>query len=96
MDAFGNFLYVLNTMANDISAYKVSTTTGSLTPLSPTAVTTNSFPASMAIRSDDSWLFVTNVNSQNLSEYAITPSTGQLTPQPPVQTDNNPWGVAVR
>jgi len=96
MDAFANYLYVLNTLANDISSFKVSTTTGSLTPLTPTPVATNSFPASMAIRSDDSWLFVTNINSQNLSEYAITPSTGQLTPQAPVQTDNNPWGVAVK
>jgi len=50
----------------------------------------------MAIRSDDSWLFVANLNSANLSEYAITPSTGALTPQPQVQTDNFPWGVAVK
>jgi hypothetical protein len=50
----------------------------------------------MAIRSDDSWLFVTNLNQANLSQYAITPSSGGLTPQTPVQTDNFPWGVAVK
>jgi|SRR5271165_4818626 len=99
MDAFANFLYVLNTTGGSISAFKVSTTTGSLTPLSPTPVATSGptgYPTSMAIRSDDSWLFVTNLNSANLSQYAITPSTGALIPQAPIQTDNFPWGIAVK
>ncbi len=99
MDAYANFLYVLNTGGNSISAFKVSTTTGSLTPLSPTPIPTsgpNGYPTSMAIRSDDSWLFVANLNAANLSQYAITPSTGALIPQAPIQTDNFPWGVAVK
>ena len=95
-DAFANFLYVVDTGQNAISAYKISTTTGSLTPLSPTLITTNLGPASIAVRNDDSWLFVTNVNSANLSQYAITPSSGALIPQAPIQTDNFPWGVAVK
>jgi 6-phosphogluconolactonase (cycloisomerase 2 family) len=96
MDAYANYLYVLDTGQTSISAFRVSTTTGSLTPLTPPTIATNSFPYSIAIRSDDSWLFVTNFNSAELSEYAITPSSGGLTPQPPVQTDNQPWGVAVK
>jgi 6-phosphogluconolactonase (cycloisomerase 2 family) len=95
-DALANFLYVLDTGQNEISAYKISTTTGSLSPLSPATIATNSFPTSMAIRSDDSWMFVTNLNQANLSQYAITPSSGGLTPQTPIQTDNFPWGVAVK
>jgi 6-phosphogluconolactonase (cycloisomerase 2 family) len=95
-DAFANFLYVLDTGQNAISAYKISTTTGSLTPLSPTLITTNLGPASIAVRNDDSWLFVTNTTSANLSQYAITPASGALIPQAPVQTDNFPWGVAVK
>jgi hypothetical protein len=50
----------------------------------------------MAIRSDDTWMFVTNLNSASMSQYAISPATGALTAQPPVQTDNFPWGVAVK
>jgi 6-phosphogluconolactonase (cycloisomerase 2 family) len=96
MDAYANFLYVVDTAQNAISGYRVSTTTGSLTPLSPATTTTNSFPTSIAIRGDDTWMFVTNLNSANVSQYAITPSTGSLTPQPPAQTDNFPWGVAVK
>jgi 6-phosphogluconolactonase (cycloisomerase 2 family) len=96
MDAYAGFLYVLDRGQNAISSFRVSTTTGSLTALSPTPIITNSYPTSMAIRSDDTWMFVTNLNSANLSEYAVTPATGALTPQPTVETDNFPWGVAVK
>jgi hypothetical protein len=95
-DAYANFLYVLDTGQNAISAYRISTTTGSLTPLSPATVTTNSFPTSITVRSDDTWMFVTNLNSANVSQYALTPASGALIPQPPFQTDNFPWGVAVK
>jgi 6-phosphogluconolactonase (cycloisomerase 2 family) len=96
VDPLGNFLYVLDEGENAIRPYKISTTTGALTPSNPATVATNASPVAMAIRSDDSWMFVTNLNQTNMSQYAITPSTGQLTPQPPVQTDSNPWGVAVK
>jgi 6-phosphogluconolactonase (cycloisomerase 2 family) len=96
MDAYASFLYVVDTGQNGISSYRVSTTTGSLTPLTPTPITTNSFPVSIAIRSDDTYMFVTNLNQATVSEYAITPATGALTPQSPIQTDNFPWGVAVK
>ena len=96
MDAYANFLYVVDTGQNAISAYRVSTTTGSPTPLSPATITTNSFPTSIAIRSDDTWMFVTNLNQASVSQYAITPSSGALTPQSAFQTDNFPWGVAVK
>ena len=92
----GQFPVRLDTGQNEISAYRISTTTGSLSPLSPATIATTSYPTSMAIRSDDSWLFVTNLTQANLSQYAITPSSGGSTPQTPVQTDNFPWGIAVK
>jgi 6-phosphogluconolactonase (cycloisomerase 2 family) len=96
VDPLGNFLYVLDQQENAIRPYGISSSTGTLTALTPTYSGSNQFPTSIAIRSDDTWMFVTNLNSASLSQYAITPSTGGLTTQPPVQTDNNPWGVAVR
>jgi 6-phosphogluconolactonase (cycloisomerase 2 family) len=101
MDAYANYLYVLDSSGSTagtggISAFAVSSVSGSLTALSPPLINTNSYPTSMAIRSDDSWLFVANSDSANLSEYAITPSNGKLVPQTAVQTDNTPWGVAVK
>ena len=96
VDRFANFLYVVDTGESAISAYRIGTTTGILSPLTPATIATNSFPTSIAIRSDNNWMFVTNLNSLNISEYAITPSSGGLTPQPPIQTDNFPWGIAVK
>jgi DNA-binding beta-propeller fold protein YncE len=96
MDAYANYLYVVDTGQNAISAFKISTTTGSLTPLSPPTIATNSYPTSIAIRSDDTWMFVTNLNQANVSQYAITPATGNLVSQPPIETDNYPWGIAVK
>ncbi len=95
-DTLGGFLYVLDQGQNAISGFRISTTTGALSALTPATFTTNSFPSAMAIRSDDSWMFVTNLNSMNVSQYAVTPSTGILVPQPSFQTDNNPWGIAVK
>ena len=96
VDAYAHFLYVLATNSNDVYGYKISYTNGALTPLTPAFVATNSFPTSIAIRSDDSFMFVANFNSANLSEYGITPFTGALTPQPTVTAFPLPWGVAVK
>jgi len=96
VDAYGNFLYVVNTGSSTISGFRISSASGTLTPLSPATVATNSGPNSIAIRSDDTWLFVANINSANVSEYAITPASGALTPQSPFTTLNFPSGVGVK
>ncbi|MGA8212522.1 MAG: beta-propeller fold lactonase family protein [Candidatus Sulfotelmatobacter sp.] len=100
VDAYGNFLYVVDAASGIISSFKITPTTGSLTPLNPSNVSAGPGANSIAIRSDDSWMFVANsgsqgVGSQTLSEYGITPATGELTPQPPISTFNYPSGVAV-
>jgi DNA-binding beta-propeller fold protein YncE len=96
VDAYGNFLYVVDTGTSLISAFRISSATGSLAVLAPPTVATNQGPNSIAIRSDDSWLFVANLSSANVSQYAITPASGTLTPQPPITTLNYPSGVAVK
>jgi DNA-binding beta-propeller fold protein YncE len=96
VDAYGNFLYVVDTESNLVSAFKLNPTTGALTPLSPPAVSAGAGANSIAIRSDDSWLFVANTTAATLSQYGITPSTGTLTAQPPISTFNLPAGVAVK
>ena len=95
-DAYGNFLYVVDTGSNQISGYRISTSTGSLTAFTGAPVSTNSGPNSIAVRSDDSYLFVANINSANLSQYSITPATGNLIPLSSTSTFNYPSGVAVK
>jgi 6-phosphogluconolactonase (cycloisomerase 2 family) len=101
VDPYGNYVYVLGTLSNTVSPLKISPVSGALTPLSPATVATGVGPRSIAIRGDDNWMFVTNFGSTNLggntvSQYAITPASGALTVQQAIQTDNYPWGVAVK
>lgn len=96
VDPYGNNVYVVGTLSNTVSGFKISPVTGSLAPLSPATVATGTQPTSMAIRGDDNWLFVANYGSATVSHYSITPATGALSVLPTIGTDNLPWGVAVK
>jgi 6-phosphogluconolactonase (cycloisomerase 2 family) len=96
VDPFGNFLYIVDTLSNQVSTFRISAVTGALAAGTPAVVSTGNQPKSIAIRADDNWLFVANFNSQSISEYVITPSSGALGALATTQTDNFPWGVAVK
>jgi 6-phosphogluconolactonase (cycloisomerase 2 family) len=96
VDPYGNNVYVVGTLSNTVSGFKISTVTGNLTALSPATVATGSQPKAITIRRDNNWMFVSNYGSANVSQYSITPSTGVLSVLPTLQTDNSPWGVAVK
>jgi len=95
-DPYGNTLYILDTLSNQISTFHISAISGSLTAGNPAVVATGLGPTSFAIRADDNWLFVANFNAATISQFSVTPATGALTPLPPTTTDNQPWGVAVK
>jgi len=69
---------------------------GSVTALTPATIPTGVQPKAIVIRGDDNWLFVTNYGSASVSQYSITPATGALSVLPTIQTDNYPFGVAVK
>jgi 6-phosphogluconolactonase (cycloisomerase 2 family) len=96
VDPYGNNVYVVDTLSNTVSGFKISSVTGTLEPLSPATVATGTQPTSIAIRGDDNWLFVTNYGSATVSHYSVTPATGALSVLPTIGTDNYPWGVAVK
>jgi 6-phosphogluconolactonase (cycloisomerase 2 family) len=101
VDPYGNYVYVLGTLSNTINPLKISPISGSLTALTPATVATGVGPKSIVIRSDDNWMFVTNYGSSSLggksvSQYSIMPATGALSVQEAIETDNYPWGVAVK
>ncbi len=79
VDPFGNNVYVIGTLSNTLSAFKISPISGALTALTVPTVATGLRPTSIAIRGDDNWMFVTNFNSATVSQYSITPATGALT-----------------
>jgi 6-phosphogluconolactonase (cycloisomerase 2 family) len=94
VDAYGNFLYVVNTGSSNVTGFRIGASTGGLTSIGTYAAGVGA--NSIAIRSDDSWLFVANSTASTLSQYAITPATGVLAPQPVTTTFNIPTGVAVK
>jgi 6-phosphogluconolactonase (cycloisomerase 2 family) len=101
VDPYGNYVYVLGTLSNTINPLKISRISGALAPVNPATVATGIGPTSIAIRADDSWLFVANhgsaaVGGNTVSQYSITPQSGVLSAGPTIQTDNYPWGVAVK
>ena len=96
VDPYGNNVYVLGTLSNTLSGFKISPVSGSLTALTPATVATGANPKSIAIRGDDNWMFVTNYQSASVSQYSITPATGALSVSSTITTDNYPFGVAVK
>ena len=76
VDPFGNNVYVVGTLSNTLSLFKISTVSGGLTAMNPATVVTGSRPTSITIRADDNWMFVSNYNSGSVSQYSITPATG--------------------
>jgi 6-phosphogluconolactonase (cycloisomerase 2 family) len=96
VDPYGNDVYVVGTLSNTVSGFKISPITGSLTALNPATVQTGSQPKAITIRADNNWMFVSNYGSASVSQYSITPATGALSVLPTLQTDNSPWGVAVK
>lgn len=101
VDPFGNNVYVLGLSSNTVSVFKISSISGSIAALSPPTVATGQGPVAMTIRQDDNWLFVANfgtgaLGGNTVSQYSVTPATGALTALPSVETDNLPFGVAVK
>jgi len=101
VDPTGHYVYVLDTLSSTISPLQISPVTGGLGALNPATVNTGVGPVSIAIRADDNWMFVANYGSlgnggNTVSQYSVTPSTGELKTEAPIQTDNYPWGVAVK
>ncbi len=98
VDSYGSFLYVVATGSDLIYGFKIGSSNGSLSPLTPATAATGIGPNSIAIRGDDSFVFVANNSSSTLSEYAVVPATGALSPQNTIgiSTFDTPSGVAVK
>jgi 6-phosphogluconolactonase (cycloisomerase 2 family) len=91
-----NFMYVLDTQSNQISAYKVSTGTGALTPLAPAAYSAGTTPVSITIQPLGDYLYVANIGSASISGFHIDQTSGQLGPLAQVTTASNPAALAAQ
>jgi 6-phosphogluconolactonase (cycloisomerase 2 family) len=96
VDPYGNYVFAVGSFSNTLSGFKISSVSGSITALSPATVATGLQPKSIVFRGDDNWIFVTNYGSNTMSQYSMTPASGALSVLPTIQTDNYPFGVAVK
>ncbi|HET7319633.1 MAG TPA: beta-propeller fold lactonase family protein, partial [Nitrospirota bacterium] len=72
------FLYVGNTVSNDISAYVVDANTGALTPTPGSPFPAGLVPLDLTAGPSDRFLYVVNNGSNDISVYSIDADTGGL------------------
>jgi DNA-binding beta-propeller fold protein YncE len=98
----GSFLYVANNKDDNIYQFAVSSTDGTLTPLSPAFISNgkNSGPDELAINNAGTFLWVTGAGngtagSGSVTTYGVNSSTGQLTKNSKVTGLSSAFGIAV-
>jgi 6-phosphogluconolactonase (cycloisomerase 2 family) len=98
----GSFLYVANNKDDNIYQFAVSSTDGTLTPLSPKSISNgkNSGPDELAINDAGTFLWVTGAGngtagSGSVTTYGVNSSTGQLTKNSKVSGLSSAFGIAV-
>ncbi|MGA7683580.1 MAG: hypothetical protein WCC32_12790 [Terriglobales bacterium] len=102
VDPTNSFLYISCNVGNNLYGFKMTTSTGALTPLAPPLEPTGSGPVALAMHpsSNDSneFLYVSNNAASTISGYTVDVTTGNMSnPMAPVIfTPGNPYGVAGR
>ena len=90
------WVYVANAGENDISLYKVDSSSGALEEVLP-RTTTALRPSSLAVDPGGNFLYVVNIGVNGVSSFSIDQSHGTLTPiaGSPVATGLSPASIAV-
>jgi 6-phosphogluconolactonase (cycloisomerase 2 family) len=73
------FAYVVSASPGTVSAFTVNTTTGALTLITGSYVSSGKWSSSIAVDPAVKFAYVSNASSNNVSAYAINATTGMLT-----------------
>lgn len=97
VDPAFTFVYAVNSKGNSISQYRYSSVTGTLTPLTPAAISAGTNPPGGGITGDGAYFFVANNNSSSMSVYTVSVA-GRLSPAgtPSVTLAGQPSAILVR
>jgi 6-phosphogluconolactonase (cycloisomerase 2 family) len=92
----GTFLYVANIGDDNIYEYSIDSTNGTLTPLSPAAVSNGSGtePDELAINSNGTLLWVTG-KAGTVTSYTVNTTTGQITSVGSISGFTTPFGITL-
>ena len=93
VDPSGRFVYVANYISNDVRAYTINQSNGSLTYISSIAAGT--FPYSVTVDPSGRFVYVANSGTSNVSAYTINQSNGSLTYISSIAAGTNPTSVTV-
>jgi 6-phosphogluconolactonase len=97
IDPTGTFFYVADEQSNQVSQYKINTSSGSLTADSPATISTGVNPVGLAIHPGGTYLYVTNSGGASISGYSIDATSGALnTVEAPVSTGAQPSAVVAK
>jgi Lactonase, 7-bladed beta-propeller len=83
VDPTSNFLYVASQITGQVFGFRISTSAGTLSALSPANVATGSQPVALAMRASTSanpgqFLFVSNSTSSNITGITVNIDTGTM------------------
>jgi 6-phosphogluconolactonase len=92
----GNFAYVVDQQSNQLSGYKLSSGSGTMTGTTPLAtVSTGLHPSWVAVSSGEQFVYVANNGSGTVSAFTMDDTTGALTiVGTPLTTGAQPAAVA--
>jgi 6-phosphogluconolactonase (cycloisomerase 2 family) len=92
----GNYAYVVDQNSNQLSGYKLSPGSGTMTGTTPLAtVSTGLHPSWVAVSSGEQFVYVANTGSNTVSAFTMDDTTGALTVQgTPLTVGAQPAAVA--
>lgn len=100
VDPTNNYLYVVCYVSNQIFAYKITSSAGTLTALSPASQPTGSQPVALALHpavgSSGQFLYTSNSGSSNISGFAASATTGAISNPITVVSPAIPSGMTAR
>jgi 6-phosphogluconolactonase (cycloisomerase 2 family) len=96
VDPTNNFLYVVCEGSNQVFGFRINTTAGTLTSLSPANEPTGSQPVAMAMHSSGKFLYTSNINASNISGFTVSTITGSMSSPITVNSPAGPSGMTAR
>ena len=97
VDPSGKFVYVTNHLADNVSAFSITATSGALTQIPGSPFPSGNTPFNVAVDPSGKFVYVTNHLSGDVTAYTLNAASGALTQitGSPFTSGSQPHGVVV-
>lgn len=100
VDPTSSFLYIVAYGSNQVWAYKINPTAGTLTALNPASQPTGAQPVALALHpsvgSSGQFLYTSNSGSSNISGFTLNTTSGAMTTPITVTSPSVPSGIVAK